>query len=320
MKKLLILLIILAVVGVSGYIFYTEGTLPVNKNDTEPMIFVIEQGESLDSIINDLYAENLIRNRIVFSMIVKQKGIETKIQAGDFRLFPSMNAYEIADELTHGTIDVWVTIPEGLRKEEIAEIISEKFNIPETEFNSLAEEGYLYPDTYLIPKNPTAQQVVDLLTNTFNEKFTDEMEQQMLKNGMTKNQVVTFASILEREAFGDNDRQDIANVLYRRLEEGIPLQVDATVQYALGYQSSERRWWKKALTFDDLKINSAYNTYQNSGLPPGPISSPGIETIKAVLNVHADTPYLFYIHDPQGNTHYAEDAEGHQENIERYLR
>lgn len=319
MKKLITLLIILAVLGIGSYVFFTEGTLPVNKTDNTPKIFVIEPGESLDSIINNLYEEDLIRNRIVFSLIVKQKGIETKIQAGDFRLFPSMNAYEIADELTHGTIDVWVTIPEGLRKEEIAEIISEKFNIPETEFNSLAQEGYLYPDTYLVPKNPTAQQVVDLLTNTFEEKFTEEMEQQMLEKGMTRNEVVTLASLLERESVGDADRQQIANILYRRLEEGMPLQVDATVQYVLGYQTSEKRWWKKALTFDDLKIESVYNTYVNAGLPPGPIASPGIEAILAVLNANSDTPYLFYIHDLEGNTYYAEDYEKHQRNIDRYL-
>ncbi len=319
MKKLLILIIIFGVIALSGYIFFTEGTLPVNKTDTTPKMFVIEQGETLDSIINNLSKEDLIRNRVVFYLIVKQKGIETKIQAGDFRLFPSMNAYEIADELTHGTVDVWMTIPEGMRKEEIAEIVSEKFDIPETEFNSLAEEGYLYPDTYLVPKNPTAQQIIDILTNTFDTKFTPEMEEQMAEKGMTLNEVVTFASILEREAFGEADRQDIADILYRRLEEGIPLQVDATVQYALGYQTDEKRWWKKALTFDDLKIDSPYNTYKIQGLPPAPISSPGIQTIQAVLNADADTPYLFYLHDAQGNTRYGRNSEEHQENIDKYL-
>ncbi len=319
MKKLTILAVIIAFLGIGGYLFYKEGTLPVNKNNDESKIFIIEPGESLDSIINNLYKEDLIRNRIVFRIIVKQMDIEKSIQAGDFRLSPSMNAYEIADELTHGTIDVWVTIPEGLRKEEIAEIVSEKFDISETEFNALAEEGYLYPDTYLIPKNPTAQQVIDILKTTFDAKFTEEMEEQMVKKGMTENEVVTLASILEREAFGENDRQEIANVLYRRLQEGIPLQVDATVQYVLGYQPLENRWWKKALTFDDLKINSPYNTYVITGLPPGPISSPGIEAIQAVLDATDDTPYLFYIHDPSGNTHYGRNSEEHQRNIDRYL-
>jgi UPF0755 protein len=320
MKKISILTAIVVLVLFGGFLFYKEGTLPVNKTDKTPKIFVIEQGEALDSIINNLAKEELIRNRVVFYWIVKQKGIERKIQAGDFRLMKSMDAYTIAEELTHGTVDVWVTIPEGLRKEEVAEIMSQKFGITETEFNALAQEGFLYPDTYLMPKNPTAQQVIDILTNTFNQKFTEEMKQQMIKKGMTQNEVVTLASILEREAFGDADRQDIANVLYRRLDEGIPLQVDATVQYVLGYQPGEKRWWKKDLTFEDLKINSPYNTYVITGLPPAPIASPGIETIQAVINAEANTPYLFYIHDAEGNTHYAKDSEGHQSNINKYLK
>ncbi len=320
MKKLTTLGVILGMLILGGYLFYKEGALPVNKTDTTSQIFTIEPGESPNSIINNLYKQDLIRNRIVFRLIVKQKGIEKKIQAGDFRISPSMSAFEIADELTHGTIDVWVTIPEGMRKEEIAEIMSEKLNISETEFNTLAEEGYLYPDTYLIPKNPTTQQVIDILTNTFDQKFTDEMKAQMFKKGLTQNEVVTFASILEREAFGDNDRQQIANILYRRLQEGIPLQVDATVQYVLGYQPSEKRWWKKNLTLADLKVDSPYNTYVITGLPPAPIASPGIEAIQAVLNATTDTPYLFYIHDPTGVTHYASDSSGHQQNIEKYLR
>lgn len=320
MKKLSIFIIIIVVLCVAAFLMYREGALAVNKKDETPTIFTVDKGESLDSIINDLAKEKLIRNRVVFYLIVKQKGIERKIQAGDFRLSPSMNAYQIAEELTHGTLDIWVTIQEGLRKEEIAEILSKELGISETEFNSLAQEGYLYPDTYLIPKNPTTQQVIDILHTTFETKLTPEMRTAIKRKGMTTDEVVTLASILEREAFGDNDRQDIANILYRRLDEGIPLQVDATVQYILGYQPDEQRWWKKTLSFDDLKINSPYNTYKVTGLPPGPISNPGIQSIEAVINADANTPYLFYIHDPSGNTHYAKDSEGHQANIDRYLK
>lgn len=320
MKKLPILGIILLIIALAAFLFYKEGSLAVNKKDTSSKMFIIEPGESLDTIINHLASNDLIRNRVVFYLIVKQLNIETKIQAGDFRISPSMDAQTIAEELTHGTLDIWVTIPEGLRKEEIAEILSEKFEIPESEFNSLAKEGYLYPDTYLIQKNPTAQQVIDILTKTFDEKFTDEMKQKMQAKGMTVNQVVTLASILEREAFGNSDRQQIANILYRRWKEDYPLQVDATVQYVLGYQANEKRWWKKSLTLDDLKIKSPYNTYVVTGLPPGPIASPGIATMKAVIDADANTPYFFYIHDTNGVTHYAKTSEEHEANIQKYLR
>ena len=321
MKKIVILLIILAIVGISGFLFYKEGNLPVNKSDTSTKVFVVAPGEKPDIIINNLSKEKLIRNRIVFYWIIRQKGIATNLQAGAFRLSPSMTADEIAEQLTHGKpLDNWVTVPEGLRKEEIAEIFSKQFAISETEFNQLAEEGYLFPETYLIPINSTAEDIITILRTTFNEKYTPELKNKASQKGLTDNEVLTLASLVEREAFGENDRQEIANILFRRLDEGMPLQIDATVQYVLGYQTDEKRWWKKELTFDDLKINSLYNTYVVKGLPPRPIANPGIAAIEAVVNATTDTPYLFYIHDPQGNTHYAKDSEGHQENIDRYLK
>lgn len=320
MKKTIIFLGILIIIGLGAYAFYKEGSLAVNKNDKSTKIFVVEKGEGLNSIINKLAKEDLIRNRVVFYLIVKQMKIETKIQAGDFRLSPSMSADTIADNLTHGTLDNWVTIPEGLRKEEIAEIISKDFNIPETEFVQMAKEGYLFPDTYLIPKTATAQDIITILENNLRKKYSTEMQQKARKLGLTDEKVIILASMLEREALFDEDRQEIASIILRRLDEGMPLQIDATVQYALGYQSQEKRWWKKTLSFEDLKINSFYNTYKNVGLPPGPISNPGFATINAVVNANPNTPYLFYLHDSSGRTHYAKDAEGHEKNIQKYLQ
>lgn len=319
MKKLIILVVVLTLIGIGGYLYYQEGKLPVNKNATEYTMFVIEPGQDLDSIINDLSSEDLIRNRLAFYLVVKQLGIERKIQAGDFRLSQSMSADQIAQELTRGTIDVWVTIPEGLRKEEIAELMATQFDIPETEFNELAEEGYLFPDTYLVPKNPTAQQIIDIMQANFDAKVGDDIREKAREKGMTLDELVTFASIVEKEAF-KNDKQEVADIMYRRLEEDYPLQVDATVQYALGYQAREKRWWKKQTTFEDLKYESPYNTYLNTGLPPAPISNPGLASIEAAANADADTPYMFYLHDTKGNTYYAETYDEHLENIERYLR
>lgn len=319
MKKLLIFLVIITIVALSAFAFYKEGSLPVNKKDSSAVIFVVEKGEGLNSIINKLAKEGLIRNRVVFYLLVKQMGIETKIQAGDFRLDKSMNAVQIADNLTRGTLDNWVTIPEGLRKEEVAEIVSQDFDIPETEFVQLAREGYLYPDTYLVPKTAGAQDIINILENNFTSKYTEEMQSKARRVGLNDEQVVIMASMLEREALYDDDRREIANIMLRRLEEEMPLQIDATIQYVLGYQPGEKRWWKKSLTFDDLKVTSFYNTYTNTGLPPGPISSPGIAAIEAVVNADPDTPYLFYLHDPSGKTYYAEDYEEHQKNIQRYL-
>ncbi|MBP9690861.1 endolytic transglycosylase MltG [Candidatus Woesebacteria bacterium] len=319
MKKLLILIVILILCAIGGVLYMREGQLPVNKKSTESTFFVIKPGQDLDSIINDLSDAKLIRNRVVFYLVVKQLGIERKIQAGDFRLSQSMTAQEIAEEFTHGTVDVWITIPEGLRKEEIAERMATQFNIPETEFNELANEGSLFPDTYLVPKNPTAQQIIDIMTANFEKQFTDELRAKAREKGFTENELITFASIIEKEAFR-NDKQEVADIMYRRLQDDYPLQVDATVQYALGYQASERRWWKKQTTFDDLKYVSPYNTYLNTGLPPAPISNPGRASLEAAANADAATPYMFYLHDSKGNTYYAETYEEHQANIQKYLR
>lgn len=319
MKKLLITFGLLLIFAISGYLFYREGTLPVNKTEETPQIFVIQEGESTNSIINTLMDQKLIRSRLVFFLIVKQKGIERSIQAGDYRLKQSMNAFEIADELTHGTVDVWVTIPEGLRKEEIGEIMSAKFDIPETEFDQLANEGYLFPDTYLVPKNPTADQIVSILQNTFDQKYSEEIAQNSALLGLSEREVVTIASLVEREAKFDQDRQKVASVILRRLQEGMPLQIDATVQYALGYQPSERDWWKSSLTYQDLKIDSAYNTYTNSGLPPGPICNPGLSSLEAVSQANPDTPYLYYVSEPNGTTHFSETYEKHLQNVDKYL-
>jgi UPF0755 protein len=320
MKKLIILLIILFIVGGGIFLFYKEGSLAVNKTDTSSTLFTVNQGETLDTIINNLSKEGLIRNRLVFYLVVKQMGIERKIQAGQFRLSPALNTYQIADALTHGTLDTWVVIREGLRKEEIAEIIAKQFNISETEFNQIAQEGYLFPDTYLIPSGASAQDIVNILRKRFDEKYNDDLKAKAKKNGLTDEEVVIIASMLEREAkFGD-DREKIASVILRRYKEDHPLQLDATVQYALGYQPKEKRWWKKTTFYEDLKVDSPYNTYKNAGLPPAPISNPGQEALEAVVNANPNTPYFYYLSEPDGTTHFAKNLEEHERNIEKYLK
>ena len=320
MKKLIIVTLIVSLLGIGAYMFYKEGTLPVNKNDKEFKTVVVPKGANLDTIINKLASEGLIRNRLSFYWVVKQKGIERNIQAGSFRLSRSLDAYQIAEALTKGTEDVWVTIPEGLRKEEIAEIVAKNLDISTAEFISLANEGYLYPDTYLVPELTTEQQMIDIMERTFSQKYDEDMRAKAKKLGLTDREVITLASLVEREAYSDDDRQGIADIMLRRYKEEHPLQIDATVQYILGYQAQEKRWWKRHLTYDDLKIESLYNTYKVTGLPPGPISNPGIRSIEAVVNADPDTKYFFYIHEPNGTVHFARTLEEHDRNVKKYLR
>lgn len=320
MKKIQAIFLILIFLIGFFIVFYYQGIKPYNKLDKSTKIFVIPPGQPLDEIINNLEKEKLIRSKIVFYFVVKKLGIEKKIQAGDFRLSPSMDVYQIAKNLTHGTLDIWVTLVEGLRKEEIGEIISKSFNIKEIEFTSLAKEGYLFPDTYLIPKYANAEIVIKILTDNFNKKFTQDLKIKAAKKGLSENEVVILASLVEKEAKSFADKKVVAGILLKRLDSDWPLQVDATIQYALGYQTKEKTWWKKYLAIDDLKIDSPYNTYKNKGLPPGPICNPGLDSIRAVIEADKDTPYWYYISDKKGNMHYAKTLEEHNQNIEKYLK
>ena len=300
--------------------YIQAGTFPVDKNDKSSKIFVIGRGESLTSIINTLQEQGLIRNKVVFFLIVKQLGIERKIQAGDFRLSSSMNAYQLAENLTHGTLDVWVTVIEGTRKEEIAEVISENLRIPQIEFLKYAKEGYLFPDSYLVPKDATAVAVINIFEVNLQRKFTNELRTRANRNGLTQDQVLVLASLVEREAKFDDDRQEVANILLKRIRNDWPLQVDATIQYALGYQPGTRSWWKHELSLDDLKIESPYNSYTNKGLPPTPIGNPGLATIQAVVSADPATENWFYVSDKQGKLHFAQTQAEHEENIRKYLK
>lgn len=320
MKRLIIFSGFILILSIGFFLYYREGTLPVDKKSQESKIFVIRQGENLNTIANNLADQKLIRNKVVFYLVVKRLGIERTIQAGDFRLSPAMDSHDIAKALTHGTLDVWITLIEGMRKEEVAQVVSQNLNIPETEFLKYAREGFLFPDTYLIPKTATAVAVIKIFEANFNKKFDEDLIKKAGGKNLTVDQVITLASLVEREAKFDEDRSKVASVLLARLKNNMKLDIDATVQYMLGYQSEDKSWWKKELTFADLELISPYNTYKNAGLPPGPIANPGLATIQAVVNADENGPYLFYVSDQSGHLHFARNLEEHNKNIRIYLK
>lgn len=319
MKKKYVFFSLLCLVFAFLFLYFQEGSMPVDKHDTNPRIFMINKGEGLNSIANKLANEKLIRNKVVFYLIVKQLGIEKKIQAGDFRLSRSMNTTQIAQTLTHGTSDTWVTIIEGLRKEEVAQELSANFKISEIEFIEQAKEGYLFPDTYLFPENSSIDTILSIITRNFNAKYTDELKDRARAKGLTDRQVLTIASLVEKEAKSPQDKQQVASIILKRHLNDWPLDIDATVQYALGYQKKTKTWWKKDLTQEDLEADSQYNTRKYKGLPPAPICNPGLDSINAAINADAQTPYWFYLSDKQGKMHYAVTLEEHNSNISKYL-
>jgi len=321
MKKPIILFSLLIISIFAVITIYREGVMPVNKNSKETKIFVIKPGQGLNEITKNLAAEGLIRNRIVFFFVIKQQNAEKKIQAGDFSLSPSMDAFQIAKILQHGTLDTWITVVEGWRKEQVAEVISKNFsNISEVEFSQLATEGYLFPDTYLIPTQATSESIIKIMKDNFDKKYTEPLRQKAKSLNLTDDQVVTLASLIEREAKYPEDRQMVADIVLKRIKNDWPLQIDATIQYVLGYQPKEKTWWKNGLTSDDLKIESPYNTYTNTKLPPAPIANPGLSSIEAIVNANPSTPYWYYLSDSGGHLHFAKTLEEHEANIKKYLQ
>lgn len=317
MKKIVVVSILILIFAVIGIFWWQNGNLAVDKNNNSPVIFVIKNGDGIREIANNLKREGLIRDPIVFFLITKQGGLDKQIQAGDFRLNRSMSALEIAKALTHGTLDIWVTIPEGIRAEEIADILEEKIpNYTENWREVLNEnEGYLFPDTYLIPRDADIDLIISILKDNFQTKY--ESVKNLKTTNLTDEETLILASMIEREAKHEEDRPLVSSVITNRLEIGMKLDIDATLQYALGFQEDEKRWWKKGLTAADKKIESPYNTYANAGLPPAPISNPGLSAIKAAL-VPVKTNYLYYITDVSGKNRYSTTLEGHNENIETY--
>ncbi|MFH0750106.1 MAG: endolytic transglycosylase MltG [Candidatus Gottesmanbacteria bacterium] len=317
--RIVILLAVVLFTLAGGIAWWKNAMSPVDEKDITPISFVVPSGQGSKEISRRLASAGLVRSQIGFYLLVRFFNTDGQIQAGDFRLNKTMDARMIAKELTRGMMDVWLTIPEGWRSEEIATNVAKELNIPEKEFLIIAKEGYMFPDTYMIPQDATAGAVVQLLTDTFYEKVTSVMLADAKKAGLSTQSVIILASLVEREGKTSQDRPVIAGILLNRLNQDWPLQVDATLQYILGYQVKDKTWWKKELTDADKVIDSPYNTYKYSGLPPAPISNPGIEAIKSVIYPEK-TDYMFYIHDKAGGVHYAKTIEEHEKNIADYLR
>jgi len=315
MRKIFIVIIIAVILFAGVSLWWKNGLSAVSSRDISQKVFVIPKGTSVRAIGNELKKEGLIKDPVVFFIYIRQNKLDQNIQAGSYKLSASMDLPKIMETIRVGTVDTWVTIPEGLRSEEIAEILERE--IPTFDSSWVAtlksEEGYLFPDTYLIPKDASISTVISIFKNNFYSKIKDIG---MTDNDAKLNEIVILASLIEREALRDDEKPMIASVLYNRLNEGMALDIDATLQYAKG-KSSKGKWWVVPMGVD-RQIDSPYNTYKYPGIPPGPIANPGIEAIRAAKSP-ASSDYFFYIHDNGGNVHFSKNLEGHNQNIEKYL-
>lgn len=314
----------MSIVAAGGaWAWYFSQTAPPSTSREEKR-FVITKGSSATKIAKDLEEAGLIKSALAFKVYTQLNGISGNIPPGEFSIPQNLNIEQLISHLRKGPTELWVTIPEGLRREEIVEKVIEQLEIKDAaafrqEFLSLTEgdEGYLFPDTYLFPKEATAERVVNLLKSTFNAKFTYAG-----KGVLSREEAVILASIIERETITDEERPIVAGVLLNRMDQGWPLQADATAQYALGTARCRGKvdcdWWVPPLRAN-LEVNSPYNTYVINGLPPAPISNPGLSSLNAAANP-AETDYMFYIHDRNGKIHFAQTLEQHNQNVQKYLR
>lgn len=316
MKKSITVILLLIIVALGGFLLWENGLSPINAANKESFAFVIEK-PGLKDIAARLETAGLIKNRIVFFLYTRLFRYENRIQAGNFNLSPSMTAREIAENLTHGTFDTKILVTEGKRATEIAEILKEKISTYNQSWiiDLVQNEGYLFPETYSVSKDASIESIIKQMRDIFEQNFA---KINTINSKLTKSQIVILASIIEREAITNEEKPIIAGILVNRLNSGIPLQVDATIQYAKGKNLLNGKWWEPVTIEEYKSVVSDYNTYLHAGLPPGPISNPGLEALKAAA-APADTDYLFYLHGKDGQIRYAKTAGEHGANIEKYL-
>lgn len=292
---------------------------------------VIYQGMSEPEIVNKIFSEGYVRNKDVLVFILSLKGWHEKIQPGGYMISDSMNVYEVARTLVLNPYQKWVVIPPGKRKEQTALIIKRAINWSEAEIKQFikgAQEGYLYPDTYLMDINSDPQNVINKFTNNFNEKFYLQLQKDLLAQNIRNDTAVKIASIIEREAGGESDKRIISAIIWNRVNRGMRLEIDATIQYPVASEACKLDtdnpeldncdFWPLMTSKIIQKTDSPYNTYKIDGLPPAPISSPTLSTIEAVA-YPIETDALYYLHSSDKQIHTAKTYEDHLKNIASYL-
>ena len=313
-----LLLLALLLLGVLCGIFLLVSAV-FDDREEEPMTVAVEQGDTLSSVADKLKEAGVISSSHLFKLQTRIHGGEKEIKAGEYRFVPGEDSEQILETLSSGeSVSAFtIAVPEGLTLEQTARVVEGDGDIPAEEFESAAgrtdygydflehpairtTEGFLFPKKYEFERGVDAAQVVDrLLRQYLLEKEGLDFAEAQDRLKLTEYELVTVASLVEKESANPEERSLIASVIYNRIRLGMPLQVDATVQYALGKT-------KEDLKLDDLDVDSPYNTYRNPGLPPGPIASPSRESIQAALEP-SETDYLYYVLEANGEEHFFTD-------------
>jgi UPF0755 protein len=293
---------------------------PAGSGQT-PQPFTITPGETADTIARNLQRSDIIQDPELFINYARFHGLDGRLAAGEFFISPQLTVPEIAHGLAESRLrQIPVGFLEGWRLEEMAASLArttparvnaaefeaivirrQRFDLSPYPFLSTLPpgatlEGFLFPDSYILPPDADAAFLVDAMLQNFARQVTPAMRQAYGAQGLSLREAVIVASIVEREAVAEEERPIIASVFLNRIAEGMYLQADPTVQYAVGFQPGSNSWWKSPLSLDDLRVDSPYNTYLYDGLPPGPIANPGLGALEAVA-FPAETPFLFFVAD-----------------------
>lgn len=279
-------------------------------------LIAIEEGETLDNISSNLFEENLIRSPFFFRALVILRSGEKSAVAGDYYFDEPVSLWTMAKRIAggkYGLDPLRITIKEGSLNRNIAKQLSEELeDFDPDKFLEMAEEGYMFPDTYFFLPNTSTEEVVKKMRETFDLKTKEIQEELVQRDGPSFEDVLKMASIIEREVYKEEDRGLVSSVLWNRIKIDMPLQVDASFVFINNKGT-------KDLTLNDLDIDSEYNSYNTLGLPPTPISNPGLEAIYAAAYPD-ETEYLYFLSDDSGNTYFAENFEEHKLNKAKYLR
>ena len=323
-----VVLLVLAALALATYLtldWYHSGLEPADPAARTKLVRIPE-GSSVSQIARILHDEALIRDERAFRLMLRLKGLAGELRAGVYDISPGMSAEEIARHIASGRVAMRrLTIPEGFRLDQIAERVAEAELADAEEFRraavgkSVAEalsmpvpegglEGYLFPETYDFCCDLPPEAIVTRMVREFEERFYLPHRAEIEARGLSLHQIITLASLVEREARVAEERALIAGVIQNRLDRGMKLQIDATVQYALPQH-------KERLLFEDLRVDSPYNTYRHNGLPPGPIASPGLPSLLAALRP-AETEALFYVARSDGTHIFTPSYEQHRRAIE----
>ncbi len=334
MKKIIKILIIffLLIILIFSYLFFKNYSL-INYNCESDVVFTVLSGQNFITIGDNLEKEGVINNSLYFKMYVFLSGKFRQLKAGTYLFCLNNNIKDTTEALIKGkTAQNKITIIEGWNIKDIGQyfeslnIINEKDFIEKTEedelnnlFYFLSEkpegstlEGYLFPDTYFIPYESKPESIIKLMLYNFNNKLNDDLKKEIKNQGKSIFEIVTVASLIEKEVRSYEDKKIVSGIIWKRLEIGMPLQIDATIVYITGKKSTK-------VSITETNIDSLYNTYKYKGLPIGPISNPGIESIKAAIYPEKSN-YLFYLSKPDGETVFSEKYQDHVIAKNKYLK